>query len=91
MRRHVQWWDSLPDPDADFRRPEVWREANPALDDFLYIDDFETSVRLTPENEFRTKRLNQWVSSASAWSPSQRSVAFSVWAGPVWRPTSTTM
>jgi phage terminase large subunit-like protein len=31
--------------------------------------DFESAVRRTPEPEFRTKRLNQWVSSAEAWLP----------------------
>src|SRR5690606_32500029 len=32
-------------------------------------EDFESSVIRTPEPEFRTKRMNQWVASAQAWLP----------------------
>ncbi len=63
-----RWWEPS-DPDADWTDPDVWDEANPALGDFLFAEDFETSARTTPENEFRTKRLNQWVSSKAAWLP----------------------
>lgn len=62
-----RWWGA---PDgADFRDPEVWRAANPALGDYLYEEDFESVIQTTPENEFRVKRLNQWVASAQAWLP----------------------
>lgn len=64
-----RWWEPAAGADADWRDPDVWDEANPALGDFLFVEDFETSARTTPENEFRTKRLNQWVSSRSAWLP----------------------
>ncbi|MPZ89610.1 MAG: terminase large subunit [Nitriliruptorales bacterium] len=60
-----KWWGS---PDGvDYRDPEVWKAVNPALGDFLFQEDFESAVKLTPENDFRTKRLNQWVSSQEAW------------------------
>lgn len=62
-------WYSAPDG-ADYRDPAVWRMANPALGDYLYEEDFETVIRTVHENEFRTKRLNQWVSQAVAWLPS---------------------
>jgi phage terminase large subunit-like protein len=45
----------------------VWEGANPGFDDLIDPQDFAASVQRTPENEFRTKRLNQWVSSAQAW------------------------
>lgn len=62
-----RWWGA---PDgADFRDRDVWFAANPALGDYLFVEDFETTIRTTPENEFRTKRLNQWVSAESAWLP----------------------
>lgn len=62
-----RWWGA---PDgADHTDPDVWLAANPALGDYLHLEDFETTIRTTPENEFRTKRLNQWVSSATAWLP----------------------
>lgn len=64
-----RWWEPSTGAEADWRDPDVWAEANPALSDFLFLEDFETSARTTPENEFRTKRLNQWVSSRSAWLP----------------------
>ena len=54
---------------ADHTDPEVWAVANPALGDFLYEDDLRAAVRVTPENEFRVKRLNQWVATATAWLP----------------------
>lgn len=64
-----RWWEPAAGAEADWRDTDVWTEANPALGDFLFVEDFETSARTTPENEFRTKRLNQWVSSRSAWLP----------------------
>lgn len=63
-----RWWEPA-QQDADWRDPEVWAEANPAYGDFLFQDDFESSAKTTPENEYRTKRLNQWVSSTQAWLP----------------------
>lgn len=61
-------WFCAPDG-ADHTDPAVWRIANPALGDFLYEADLAAAVRPTPENEFRTKRLNQWVTTATAWLP----------------------
>jgi len=33
------------------------------------LSDYESAVLRTPESEFRTKRCNQWVSSAISWLP----------------------
>jgi phage terminase large subunit-like protein len=63
----MAWW-AAPD-EADHRDPLVWQAANPGFDDLVSKDDFESAVRRTPEPEFRTKRLNQWVSSMNAWLP----------------------
>jgi phage terminase large subunit-like protein len=63
----MSWW-AAPD-EADHRDPEVWRIANPGYDDLVSPDDFGSAVLRTPEPEFRTKRLNQWVSSMNAWLP----------------------
>lgn len=54
---------------SDLRDRLVWAGANPALGDFLSVDDMEAACRTTPENEFRTKRLGQWVASQTAWLP----------------------
>jgi len=63
----MSWWEA--DQDADHRDPKVWEDANPGFNDLVALDDFESAVRRTPEPEFRTKRLNQWVSSMNAWLP----------------------
>jgi phage terminase large subunit-like protein len=63
----MSWWEAP--PEADHRDPEMWKVANPGYDDLVSADDFESAVKRTPEPEFRTKRLNQWVSSMNAWLP----------------------
>jgi phage terminase large subunit-like protein len=63
----MAWW-AAPE-EADHRDPLVWQAANPGYDDLVSADDFQSAVRRTPEPEFRTKRLNQWVSSMNAWLP----------------------
>lgn len=64
----MSWWEAP--PEADHRDPISWEIANPGFDDLVAKDDFESAVRRTPEAEFRTKRLNQWVSSQMSWLPS---------------------
>jgi phage terminase large subunit-like protein len=63
----MAWWEAP--ADGDHRDPENWRIANPGFDDIVSAADFESAVRRTPEAEFRTKRLNQWVSSNLTWLP----------------------
>ena len=64
----MAWWEAA--PEADHREPTTWQAANPGYDDIVSAADFESAVRRTPEAEFRTKRLNQWVSSQMSWLPS---------------------
>ncbi|PJN22413.1 hypothetical protein CG736_28280 [Kitasatospora sp. CB02891] len=63
----MAWWGA-PD-EADHRLEETWRIANPAYGDLIDPEDFASAVKRTPEAEFRTKRLNQWVNTATAWLP----------------------
>lgn len=63
----MAWWEAP--QDSDHRIPENWRIANPGFDDIVSAEDFVSAVRRTPEAEFRTKRLNQWVSSQISWLP----------------------
>lgn len=63
----MAWWEAP--AEADHRDPETWKIANPGIDDICALSDFESSVRRTPEAEFRTKRCNQWVSSQLSWLP----------------------
>jgi len=61
------WWGA---PEgADHRDPKVWKAANPGFGDLLDPEDFKSTINSTPEPEFRTKRLNQWVEAKSAWFP----------------------
>lgn len=55
--------------DCDPTDRAAWREANPALGDFLHEGDLEAAVRVTPENEFKTKRLGIWTVAQQAWLP----------------------
>lgn len=64
----MAWWEPRK-PDADHRDPQTWRESNPGLGDLVSIEDLAGAVLRTPENEFRTKRCNQWVSTTEAWFP----------------------
>ena len=63
----MAWWEAP--AEADHRLVETWRMANPAFDDLVAESDFASAVRRTPEAEFRTKRLNQWVNTKNAWLP----------------------
>lgn len=64
---YYEYW-GVPDL-ADHRSEDIWRAANPGFGDIVAAEDFDSAVKRTPENEFRTKRLNQWVSTATAWLP----------------------
>lgn len=54
---------------CDLMDRDAWAAANPGLGTFLSVADMEAAARTTPENEFRTKRLGQWVSVQAAWLP----------------------
>jgi phage terminase large subunit-like protein len=62
------WWQA--DDNDDYKSPATWRKANPGLDSGILSEaDLVSAMAITHENEFRTKRLNQWVNSATAWLP----------------------
>jgi phage terminase large subunit-like protein len=63
----MAWWEAP--AEMDHRDPQAWQIANPGFGDICSAEDFESAVRRTPEPEFRTKRCNQWVSSAVSWLP----------------------
>jgi phage terminase large subunit-like protein len=64
---YFEWWGAA--EGSDHTDPAVWANANPGYDDIVSADDFKAAVLRTPEAEFRTKRLNQWVNTATAWLP----------------------
>jgi phage terminase large subunit-like protein len=61
----MAWWED----EGDHHEEETWRKANPGFGELNSEEDFRSAVKRTPEAEFRTKRCNQWVSSAIAWLP----------------------
>jgi phage terminase large subunit-like protein len=63
----MAWWEAP--AESDHKDPETWKLANPGFGDICDADDFASAVLRTPEPEFRTKRCNQWVSSALGWLP----------------------
>jgi phage terminase large subunit-like protein len=62
------WWEPTK-PEGDHRDKNLWAEANPGLNDIVDLSDFESAVLRTPEAEFRTKRINCFVSTSVAWLP----------------------
>jgi phage terminase large subunit-like protein len=63
----MAWWSSA--QDADHRDPGVWRMANPGYGDLIDPEDFASAVIRTPEAEYRTKRCNLFVATATTWLP----------------------
>lgn len=63
----MAWWEAP--QKANHLLPKTWQAANPGFGDLNDPADFESSVKRTPESEFRTKRCNQWVSTQRAWLP----------------------
>lgn len=61
------WWGA--DEEADHRDERVWRIANPFLGDGLDIEELRSTIRITPESEFRTKRLNTFTPVEDFWLP----------------------
>lgn len=62
------WWEPK-NPEVDHRDKQLWIEANPGFGDIVDAEDFESAVLRTPEAEFRTKRINTFVSTTTAWLP----------------------
>lgn len=54
---------------ANYKDPAVWEAANPGYGDLIDPEDFASVIGKVTENDFRTKRLNQWVAQAQAWLP----------------------
>jgi phage terminase large subunit-like protein len=63
------WWEPKLGTEANHRDPAVWHEGNPGFGDICSEASFRSALPKTSEAEFRTKRTNVWVSSASAALP----------------------
>lgn len=66
---YMAWWEPS-DPDSAPSDEQGWRESNPSLGSILDPEDLRSALPpATPENEYRTKRRNQWVVAATSWLP----------------------
>jgi phage terminase large subunit-like protein len=67
----LAWWGAPDDSDPGDR--SVVEAANPAYDDLLDPEDFERlytqSINKGTINDYKTKKLNMWVSASRAWLP----------------------
>jgi phage terminase large subunit-like protein len=65
------WWGAP--KDADPSLPQTWATSNPMYDDIIDPEDFasvyKTHMAKGTINDFKTKRMNQWVTAAQAWLP----------------------
>jgi phage terminase large subunit-like protein len=64
----MAWWEPR-DEKAATTDPKALHQANPGYGDIVSAEDFEATVLRTPEPEYRTKRMNQWVTDLAAWLP----------------------
>lgn len=67
-RFFYQWHAA--DPDLDYRDPETWKAANPALGcerPFMALSGLEDNAKGMHESEFRRWHLGQWTASDEAW------------------------
>lgn len=68
---YMAWWGAR--EDADPANEAVRLEANPGFDDLVDPEDLESNFRQSlakgTVNDFKTKRLNMWVSHSRAWLP----------------------
>lgn len=55
--------------DLSWDSDEAARVANPAYGDFLDPEDFAAARRSIVREEYETKRLNRWTSTATSWLP----------------------
>ena len=74
----MAWWGA--DEQADHTDEHVWELGNPGLDDIVDREDLRSKIRITPESEWRIKRLNLFVETEAFWLPSG---AWDACAGPV--------
>tara|TARA_R110002020_G_scaffold273792_1_gene488953 strand:+ start:470 stop:2041 length:1572 start_codon:yes stop_codon:yes gene_type:complete len=73
------------DEKDDFKLPETWAKANPALGvsirtDYLEREAFKASEMPSYENTFRRLHLNQWTEQAVRWLPMDRWDEANTWA-----------
>jgi phage terminase large subunit-like protein len=64
---YMCWYGAA--PGLKYDTDEYAASANPAYGDFLDPDDFRSALGRVSENDYRTKRGNEWVAAVQAWLP----------------------
>lgn len=54
---------------GDWHDENRWHEANPALGDWLTVEEMRAAARITPESPFRRFRLGEWTEAERSWLP----------------------
>jgi phage terminase large subunit-like protein len=66
------WWGTE-DADVDPSDPAIWEATNPGYGDLIDPEDFvsvyKQALAKGTVNDFKTKRLNMWVTAKNAWLP----------------------
>ncbi len=65
---YSKWFGVQPGEEVDHTDPDVWERCNPSWS-IMNHADFASSVKRTPEANYRMYRLNQFVRGGSAWLP----------------------
>ena len=65
----MTWWGPDDNEEYDPHDPKVWERFNPAFNDFMNLEEFESAHRRTAEAPFIRYRLNGWTKAESAWLP----------------------
>jgi phage terminase large subunit-like protein len=65
---YSKWFGVQPGEEVDHTAPEVWERCNPSWE-IMNHADFASSVKRTPQPNFRMYRLNQFVRGGSTWLP----------------------
>jgi len=58
------------DEKLNYKDEDNWKIANPSYGDILSSEYMKSASLLTPESEFKTKRLNLWTDTGATWIPS---------------------
>ena len=65
----MTWWGPDDNEEYDPHDPAVWERFNPAFNEFMNVEEFESAHRRTAEAPFIRYRLNGWTKAESAWLP----------------------
>ena len=60
-------WIVEPEPGADYKNPEIWKQCNPSYGIISNEDFYADQITQQPEAQFRRYYLNEWVEGGGSW------------------------